>query len=61
MKLPHQSVRRCVLFRNRDVMVDQFGLVRLQLNGVPHHGVQIGEVVVHVVAFVAEATQSPAG
>lgn len=41
-------------------MVDEFRLVRLQLHGVPHHRVQIGEVVVHVVAFVAETTQSPA-
>lgn len=42
-------------------MVNEFRLVSLELLGVPQHGVQIGEVVVHVIAFVAETTQSPAG
>lgn len=41
-------------------MVDEFGAVRLQLHGGPHHRVQVSKVVVHVDAFVAVAAQRPA-
>ena len=40
-------------------MVDEFGLVRLQLDGRPHDGVEVGEVVVHVDALVAVASLCP--
>ena len=44
-----------------EVVVDEFGLVRLQLHGVPHHRVEVRKVVVHVDALVAVAAQSAAG
>lgn len=48
------------MFRDGEVMVDEFGPVRLQLDGGPHRRVEVGEVVVHVDAFVAVAPQRPA-
>lgn len=41
-------------------MVDEFGAVDLQLDGLPHPRVEVCKVVVHVDALVAVATQGPA-
>lgn len=49
-----------VLLGDGEVVVDEFGAVRLQLDGGPHHRVEVGKVVVHVDALVAVATQRPA-
>lgn len=43
------------------MVVDELGAVRLQLDGGPHHRVEVGEVVVQVDALVAVAAQSPTG
>lgn len=48
-----------VLLRDGEVVVDEFGRVRLHLDGVPHLRVQVGKIVVHVDAFVAVATPGP--
>lgn len=49
-----------VLLRDGEVVVDEFGLVCLQLDGGPHPWVEVREIVVHVDPFVAVTTQSPA-
>ena len=41
-------------------MVDEFGPVRLQLDGGPHYRVEVGEIMVHVYALVAVPAQGPA-
>lgn len=55
----YKGVLGGVLFRDGEVVVDEFGAVRLQLDGGPHHWVEVGKIVVHVDAFVAVTTQGP--
>lgn len=55
----YKSLLRGIHFRYRKVMVDEFGPICLQLDGRPHHWVEVGKVMVHVDAFIAETTQSP--
>lgn len=50
-----------VLLRDGEVVVDELRPVRLQLDGVPHHRVEVRKVVVHVDTLVAVTTQRPAG
>lgn len=58
--MAYKGFLRSVLLRNGEVMVDEFGPVRLQLDGGPHPRVEVSKVVVHVDAFVAVAPQGPA-
>lgn len=48
-----------VLLRDGEVVVDEFGPVHLQLDGGPHHWVEVSKIVVHVDAFVAVTSQGP--
>lgn len=57
----YEGLFRRVLFGDGEVVVDEFGRVRLQLDGGPHHRVEVSKVVVHVDALVTVATQRPAG
>lgn len=57
----YEGLLGCVLLRDGEVVVDEFGPVRLQLDGVPHHRVEVCKVVVHVDALVAVTTKRPAG
>lgn len=56
----YKGLLRGVLLRDGEVVVDEFGLVRLQLDGGPHPRVEVGEIVVHVDPFMAVTAQSPA-
>lgn len=56
----YEGLLRRVLLRDGEVVVDEFGPVRLQLDGGPHHRVEVSKVVVHVDALVTVATQRPA-
>lgn len=55
----YKGFLRGVLLRDGEVVVDEFGPVCLQLDGGPHHWVEISEIVVHVDAFIAITSQGP--
>lgn len=55
----YKSFLRCVHLRDGEVVVDKFGPVCLQLNGRPHHRVEVGEIMIQVDSFVGVTAQSP--
>lgn len=58
-KEPYKSFLGCVHLRDGEVVVDKFGPVCLQLDGRPHHRVEVGKIMIQVDSFVGVTAQSP--
>lgn len=55
----YKGFLRGVHLRDGEVVVDKSGPVCLQLNGRPHHRVEVGEIMIQVDSFIGVTTHSP--